>query len=280
MLAVAVGPALTNVEVCTSERVEVALTMDVGNGKVDGLPFVSSEVCTEPVVFVCVTEMVADCTSDVESDVRETSGTLVIVFVKVVVELIVRVDVMVSVLVVSPSLLDVSVASPEAVAGWLSEATDELLDATEDVLEADVSWLLTDVLELLVVEVSDDELLVVVASDEVLDDCWTLVVEVLLGTSEALATLAEDAVVEDSVDVAEKDVWLDGSKVNVVELSKVTRLVHVVVLKSVSVSLTDENVSVCTCAWTCPSEICCTVYVGCHGAVPVLVYRLVGIDVV
>ncbi len=48
--------------------------------------------------------MVADCTSEVVRDVRETSGTLVIVLIRVVVELSVSVEVTVSVFVVFPLL--------------------------------------------------------------------------------------------------------------------------------------------------------------------------------
>ena len=73
-----VGTTLLKVAVSTKDSVEVALVTDVGKGKTDGLPEVSKEVTTEPVVFLVFDE-VAVWTADVERDVNETLGTLVTV---------------------------------------------------------------------------------------------------------------------------------------------------------------------------------------------------------
>ena len=92
-VAVAVGAALPSVAVLTNERVEVPFEIDVGNGTIDGLPLVASEVWTDPEVPP-VTGAVAVCTADVVREVNELSGTLA-VFVRVSVELSVAVDVVV-----------------------------------------------------------------------------------------------------------------------------------------------------------------------------------------
>lgn len=75
-------------DVLTRESVDVALIMEVGNGAEFGSPDVSSDVCTDPVVF-CVIDAVAVCTADVVKDVNELLGILVVVDVKtaVVVEI-------------------------------------------------------------------------------------------------------------------------------------------------------------------------------------------------
>ena len=76
-VAVAVRVALPSVSVLTKESVEVALKIDVGNGTIDGLSLVASEVWTDPEVFP-VTEAVAVWTADIVRDVNELSGTLVV----------------------------------------------------------------------------------------------------------------------------------------------------------------------------------------------------------
>jgi len=54
---VAVGTTSDNVSVFTSDKVEVALANDVGNGLTDGSPEVSKLVCTIPVVLVITADV-------------------------------------------------------------------------------------------------------------------------------------------------------------------------------------------------------------------------------
>ena len=93
-LAVAVGAALPSVSVLTRESVEVAFEIEVGNGTIEGLPLVASEVWTDPEVPP-VTGAVAVWTADVVREVNELSGTLA-VLVWVDVELSVAVELVVS----------------------------------------------------------------------------------------------------------------------------------------------------------------------------------------
>ncbi len=149
---------------------------------------------------------------------------------------------------------------------------------TVDVLEE--TWLLNDTLALLVADLSDD----------ILGDVKLLeTAAAALGLPAVLVATAEDEVVGNGdgvVDVNDEDevccaatfrIDVDESVLSdTYELegpcdSTVTSLVTVVVLNNTWLLLIDENVSVDPMSWTCPSESCCTAFVGCHGTVPVLV---------
>ena len=81
----AVGTTLAKVDVSTIDNVEDAWVMDVGKGRTEGLPEVSKEVTTEPVVLLVFDE-VADCTAEVDRDVSEALGTVVTVTLRDVVD--------------------------------------------------------------------------------------------------------------------------------------------------------------------------------------------------
>ena len=132
-----VDAALLIVDGLTSESDGDADVIEVTNGTLEGLPDVSREVTTLPVVLWERT-MVADCTWEVVKVVR-TLGTVVMVTgVIVVVELTVSIVVRVSVIVVPPAPVVVAVV---VAAAWdvLDDGLGgELLDGSlDDVLELD-----------------------------------------------------------------------------------------------------------------------------------------------
>jgi len=216
--------------------------------------------------------MVADCTCEVVRDVRETSGTLVIVLTRVVVELSVSVEVTVSVFVVFPLLLDEdALTGLVLIGGWLlAAALDWLVVEIVDVLEE--TWLLNDALALLVTDVSDD-ILVDVRSLETAAAVLGAAAEDVVGDGDGVVDVEIEDVVccaaTPRVEVDELALSDDHELEDHCDLT--TSLVTVVVPNKTWLLLVDENVSVYAIIWTCPSESCCTAFVGCHGTVLVLV---------